>query len=125
MRSVTAMLFLLTASPATAETALEMQSWCRPVANAQIRENGDILMPSNQETGFCWGAFAGIQDFVIWRNYDGTQILKLCVPFGATRLQLVKTFEKYVDDNPNIAHEPFTLVAVKAFVAAFPCANVR
>lgn len=125
MRSVIAILFLLTASPAVAETALEVQSWCRAVANAEIREDGFIHFFSNQETGFCWGAFAGIQDFVIWTDKDGARILGLCVPAKATRLQLIKIFVKYVDDSPNIAHEPFTGVAVRAFAAAFPCANVR
>ncbi len=41
----------LWASPVRAETALEMASFCRPVAEAQIKADGNLLMPATYETG--------------------------------------------------------------------------
>jgi hypothetical protein len=105
------------------ETALQVQSWCREVINAKLGANDTILLKrSNFYTGFCWGAFASIQQFSTYVPRGSTdRLLYICTPPTSTRLQLIKIFSKYVDDHPETAHEDFSDIAFQALVKAFPC----
>ena len=104
-----------------AESALEMSSYCKLVAEAQHTGTQIILMPTTYETGRCWGAFAAIQSsFNI--GYEATEpFFEACLPEQSSRQQLVLVFVRYVDENPQSAHEDFFLIAIDAFQDAFPC----
>ena len=79
---------------ANAETALEVRSWCNPVANAKLGANDVISYPPNHNTGFCWGAFATIQEFSKYRWPDNSMYLGFCPLPTSSRLQYVKVFSK-------------------------------
>jgi hypothetical protein len=111
--------FLIAATPASAEKALEVQSWCRNIAHAPLTEH-KVYLNRTFEDGFCWGAFAAIQaasNFI----YADQHVLKICVPTEATRVQHIKIFSHYVDQHPDLAHNDFAAVAQRALSDAFPC----
>jgi hypothetical protein len=85
---------------AQVETALQVQSWCRAVANAPVRSDDRIGMEQTFDASFCWGAFATIQLLTEYVRADGTRVLGICVPPNSTRLELVKIFSKYLDEHP-------------------------
>jgi hypothetical protein len=106
---------------ANAETALEVQSWCTPVVNGKLSANDMISYMENHDTGFCWGAFATIQEFSKYTWDDGTTLLRFCPPSNSSRLQYIKVFSRFVDDHPEDAHQEFARVARQALASAFRC----
>ena len=106
---------------ANAETALEVQSWCKPVVNAKLGANDTISYKPTHDTGFCWGAFAAIQELSKYRWDDRTLLLRFCPPPTSSRLQYIKVVSKYVDDHPEDGHQEFAGVARLALASAFPC----
>jgi hypothetical protein len=119
---VAATFALITATATTtAETALEVQAWCKPVVNAEQLENSMIHYKGTHDTGFCWGGFATIQELAHYEWDSGTTILRFCPPPTLSRLQFIKIFSKYVDDHPEQGHEGFSRVAMLALTSAFPC----
>ena len=93
--------FIITTSSSQAETALEVQSWCTTTANAPLLADGKVGLGTTFDDGFCWGAFAAIQDL--------------------SRIEYVKIFLRYVDQHPEQLHMDFAGVARRALAAAFPC----
>jgi hypothetical protein len=114
-------LLCLTAAGARAETSLEVQSWCGPIANGAVNAAGQIDFDETPTNQFCWGAFAAIQGLtrIVWQN--GDRALKSCPPPEATRAQLIKVYLKFAGDHPELAHQPFEQVARLSISAAFPC----
>ena len=45
----------------------------------------------------------------------------VCVPGGATTIQIVRVIKKYLADNPGKAHRPTRYIASLALAGAFPC----
>jgi hypothetical protein len=62
---------------AKAETALEVQSWCKPFVTAKLGANKRVWAEENKDTGFCWGAFAAIQEFSRFRK-SGAAMIDVC-----------------------------------------------
>ena len=108
---------------AKAETALEVQSWCKAVVNGKLGANDTISYPPNHDTGFCWGAFGAIQDLSKYVGHDGTRLLRFCAPADSSRFQQIEVFSKFVDDHPEDAHYVFVCVARQALAFAFPCSG--
>ena len=106
---------------AKAETALEVQSWCKPFVTAKLGANKRIWAEENEDAGFCWGAFAAIQELSRFRKSSGATMIDVCAPSDSSRLQFIKIFSKYVDDHPANAHETFALIAYLSLSEAFPC----
>jgi hypothetical protein len=114
-------LLLFSYTAASAETALEVQSWCQDIAHAQITADDRIRFDLGCDTGFCWGAFAILQDVSrIPVKIDGHLYL-FCPPRNSTKLQFIKVFSRFVDNHPASANEDFGLIAVIALGDAFPC----
>jgi hypothetical protein len=105
---------------ARAETALEVQSWCKGM-DAKLGQNDAFTFVMNYNSGFCLGAFASIQELSVYIWENGTPYLGFCPPADSSRLQYIKIFSKYVDDYPASAHQRFGVVAKSALAAAFPC----
>jgi hypothetical protein len=105
----------------TAETALEVQSWCRDIITAKPGANHTFSFRPTHETGFCWGSFGAIQELSLAAQEDGTRLLGICLPADSDRLQLINIFSAYVDDHPEIAHQGFAHVAGQALIDAFSC----
>jgi hypothetical protein len=103
------------------DSALEVQSWCRPYATVEVLPNGLLNAPQGSEAQFCWGAFAAIQELSVTTYGTGGTMLHTCPPPDSTRLQFIKIFLGYVDEHPERANLPFANVAVAALERAFPC----
>jgi uncharacterized protein (DUF849 family) len=84
----------LSAKPASAETAEEMLSSCRPIAQAKMSD-GKISLPRDFDSGVCWGAFATL-DFMLTTVDSQTNkpMFQVCVPLNRTRPQLIAVFVK-------------------------------
>jgi hypothetical protein len=75
---------------AKAETALEVQSWCKAVVNGKLGTNDTISYPPNHDTGFCWGAFGAIQELskYVWimeQDYLDFVLQQIPVGFNISR----------------------------------------
>jgi hypothetical protein len=128
--ALTALLLLCLAPlDSRAETALEVESWCKPIANAAFGENGEISYHSNSDTEFCWGAFATIEELSrVLSSYSYndntltcTPLIGICAPSAVTRVQMIKIFSKYVDEHPDKSHLEFAVIARLSLAEAFPC----
>jgi hypothetical protein len=117
-------ILIATVVPALAETATEVQSWCRPMGSAQVLPDGRIRAGTKFEDGFCWGAFASMQELgnIV---HDNEPLLLFCAPVGSTRVQWVQIFLKYTDQHPEQGQMAFGGVARRALADAFPCRPVR
>ncbi len=111
----------LSFQPAWAETALEVQSWCKRTSEALVLANGSINLGASFNDGFCWGAFAAIQDFSRHVNSEKQRLLNICTPPGSTRLVLIKVFMRYADQHPQALVGDFAFVVQAALGEAFPC----
>jgi len=96
-------------------TALEMASYCKPVAEASRVGEGKLYLDHTWETGQCWGFFSAVQQAV------RTGVLGVCVPPESTLVQMVLIFRRYVEVNPSVGHENAFFVALRALKEAFPC----
>ena len=125
MKNVAAfVLFLIWASPAGAESTEEMLSACRKVAVAEIIDGGKVGVPTDFDSGSCWGAFAALQkivNLVDSRAVTTMPIFHICSPPNSTRTQLVSIFVEYARRHPERLHEDFVFVAFDALRSAFPC----
>ena len=112
---------LVATKPATAETAEEMLSACRPITLAPVSD-GKIAIPSDFQSGLCWGAFAAIE-FNLDTVDSQTQkhLFGVCLPDNRTRPQLIAIFVKYAEAHPERYGDAFMLVAHEAEKIAFPC----
>lgn len=117
---VSLLLLLKFLGGAEAETALEMQSWCGPIVNAQVPGPVMIHFVPTYQTGLCWGSFAAIQQMSMIYNDNGMMI-EICAPADFTRSQFIRVFYKYVSDHPKSANQPIAVIAQRALTQAFPC----
>jgi len=105
------------------ETTLQVQSWCKDIANASISSNGSFELPATRDNGFCWGAFAAIQELSRVVLRDKRLALEVCSPAESTRIEYIKIFMRYSGDHPEVGHDYFALVALSALQQAFPCSQ--
>ena len=112
-------LLVFMACAAWGETAEEMRSSCGKVVEASVTE-GKVALPTDFESGRCWGAFASIQRAIAARS-AGAHILRVCAPENSTRTQLIAIFIDFVKLNPKLMSEDFFITAVDSLRQAFPC----
>lgn len=103
------------------ETAKEMLSACRPVADAKV-SNGMVTLPIGFESGVCWGAFSVAQGLLNTSDPGQPPALHVCLPATSTRSQLIGVYVKYVDAHPEKDEDEFVTVLLGATLDAFPCA---
>ena len=105
---------------ASAESASEMLSACRPIAQAPgSRER--IALQETFESGLCWGAFATIQKIARYADEKGRLFFRVCAPASSRRTQLIAVFVRYAADNPQRLHEDYFRIALDSLQEAFPC----
>jgi hypothetical protein len=114
-------LSVLSAIPVRAETALQMQSWCKDITNVRITQNDHLLMPQTFDNGFCWGAFSVFEGLGRAVLPNKSRLLGFCAPETSTRLQFIKVFLSYANQHPELVHRDFEQVAAWALINAFPC----
>jgi hypothetical protein len=118
----TIIISILFVTPSFAESTQEMLSACKSLTT-NIKMSGDKATISNTfDGGKCWGAFMAIQNMLYFYEGDGTTpTLGVCVPKEVTRTQLISTFVKHAEDNPQLLHENFIKTAFNCIIDAFPC----
>ena len=115
---------ILFSSVASAQSAGEMLSACRPVAQAELSDNY-VRFERTFASGMCWGAFLAIQSAIVWANADGSRLFAVCAPTESKTTQLVAVFIEYAQRNPQRHHEPFFEVAIASLRTSFPCSVSR
>jgi Ssp1 endopeptidase immunity protein Rap1a len=120
-----ALLALVTASLGLAESAEEMLSSCKLLADAKV-SNGQVTLPKDFESGRCWGAFGTFQDLARTSMprppaLREEPVFGFCAPSSSTRTQYIAIFVEYARRNPKRLNEDFFDVALDALVDAFPC----
>jgi hypothetical protein len=113
-------LLFSTAKISHALSAEEMASNCKGVANAAI-SSGQISLPTDFETGVCWGAFTSLHEAAFATGSDDKPVFHICFPDSASVSESVKVFLAYLDKHPEKLHESYFMIAVMANQAAFPC----
>src|SRR5215471_11460749 len=79
-----AFVFWIAVVPASAETAMEVQSWCRDIAHTRFVREHKVNVGQKFEDGFCWGAFAALQTVSAFASAD-QRVLWICAPAESTR----------------------------------------
>jgi hypothetical protein len=99
----------------------EMHTRCRLAIRLYDGERG--FMPDESlQAGFCLGFVRGFIDANLAHGMAG-QLTPMCLPDdGPFDLeQGVRVFWKYLSEHPERLHENETILALEAFVEAFPC----
>jgi len=120
--SIIVVFALMISSPSFGESAGEMSSNCRKIADAKV--SGDtISYVQDHDTGVCWGAFLVLQDMVmvIDDSVGKKRIFSICPPSESRRLQYILIFLKYAKDHPEQLHEDFLFVALDSLRKTWPC----
>ncbi len=128
------MTWLSLAPRAHAQSAAELATDCAPYRHGLILEakpGGRSLVEApgaNNNSAFCWGAFAALQDFADLQRVGALQLStkptsRPCIPLGTERLQLVKAFLRYVDANAPVRPLAFGVVLLAAMQQAYPCSG--
>jgi hypothetical protein len=119
------MLVLVTASLGLAESAEEMLSSCKQIADAKV-SNGKVTLPQDFQSGKCWGAFGTFQELAsVIINPAKEPAFGVCAPASSTRTQYIAIFVEYVRRNPKRLNDGFFDVAWAALVDAFPCSRPK
>lgn len=108
------------ARPALAQSAQQLLSACRPIANGEVVEDG-VKFARTYDTGLCWGTFAMLQ--LVIRHVDEKRHppYNVCAPEASTRSQLVQVFVKFAAASPERLHEDGARMALESLQIAFPC----
>ena len=108
---------------AHAQSAEEMASNCKGVAEARIIESG-VAIPQNFQNGVCWGAFGTLLTAIsiVPKSFpkDGP-VLGVCAPENSTQSELIKIFMAYTTRHPEQLHKDYFFVALAALREVFPC----
>jgi hypothetical protein len=97
--------------------------------NRVIRAVDDGVAPSATsegiEAGHCIGLIKGIIKLnMVYQAKDRDSAL-FCPPSKISSGQAVRIVVKYMRDNPSELHNEESLVAIAAFIDAYPCADER
>jgi hypothetical protein len=95
-------------------------SLCRPVVEAPLDRNGDVVTPDTFSAGRCFGAFESLQ-VLSALQIGGKPALGICPPTKTTMTQWVAVFVEYTKRHPERYQEPFARVALDALAESFPC----
>jgi hypothetical protein len=115
--------FVCAAPFAFSQSAEEMASNCKGIVDAKI-VNDQIAVPSDFQSGVCWGAFGTIQTIVtiVPRSFpQNGPLFEVCLPHEGTRSQLIRIFMAYTERHPERLHEDYFFIATTALKQAFPC----
>lgn len=119
IRAGAAALAVVLSMPGEARSATptnEMMEWCKPLADAQILPNSSArVMNFTFESGTCYGAFVALHALAY------NKLLGVCAPNGVGVVQIVRLFDAYARQHPEIQHQSFELTALAALRLAFPC----
>ena len=118
-------------APPNTTSAMHLMSYCEEVVKSRVGPDSRVDMDYNFQSGLCFGAFLAFHSLsfaydVVKDSPNGTQnkykrILPVCAPQGVSLIQMVRIFDSYARQHPEIQHEPFDVVVLNALESAFPC----
>jgi hypothetical protein len=103
-------------SSVRADTGNEMAGNCRAFLKEKI--------PNSQyfDAGICAGFVNGVTDTLSIARMASPETIGICIPGeGFTMGQAARVLLKYFDDHPETLNENASLLALKAYRAAYPC----
>ena len=107
-----------------AETTEKLLFDCRPVTQAKVDSSGAVEMNTDFESGFCWGAFATIDQMLMAINATTHRpIFNVCLPKSHTRYQMISIFVRYAEKHPELYNQDSPWVAFEAAREVFPCSE--
>ena len=116
-------LALLASTPCHAQSVADMQSACRTIPDAQVKEGKIFFKEESFTAGICWGAFGVLQDDALLLDDTGRPLFHGCPPTKVRRNQLVVVFLKYAEKHPQRLGERFLPFARESLTEAFPCSK--
>lgn len=116
--AILGVVFSLATSPAIAQTAGQLQQWCRESTRLDAENR------NRTEAGLCVGFVAGVaqaRGLVVGElNGKGPDwMVRGCVPNGVTNGQLVQVVARFLDTHPESHHLPAASPAWLAISTAF------
>lgn len=106
-----------------AETGNELLAEC----NLAIRAMDDAVRLSTADgikAGGCLGLMQGITTLSQVYQHRDKDLALFCLPSGGvTNAQAARVVVSFLRDNPSSLHNNGSLLAIKAFMEAFPCAD--
>jgi hypothetical protein len=126
--AIIALALLLTEAPAAHAyvSTMQMMEWCKPVVDATPLPDGNVRSVHTYESGLCWGAFMSLDGLSL--DYDvntKASLIYVCRHASDSTaqavVQMVRVFDTYARQHPEIQHEKFEVTALAALSAAFPC----
>jgi hypothetical protein len=97
-------------------STMQMMEWCKPVVNATPLPDGNTRSVHTYESGTCSGAF-----LVLHALSHKAMLVGVCPPDGVGIVQMVRIFDAYARQHPEIQHQSFELTALAAFKPVYPC----
>jgi len=114
-------LFACSIKPLHADKTQDLLSRCRPLTHARTSGNS-VEMKEDFESGYCWGAFATIDQMLMAYTPATKQpLFNVCLPNDHTRYQMISIFVLYAEKHPERYNEDVPWVAFDAAREAFPC----
>jgi hypothetical protein len=98
-------------------STMQMMEWCKPVLVAKPMESYQT-----GEGGLCLGAFIALHALSYDHLYGHNEsMLGVCPPSSVEPIQMVRIFDAYARQHPEIQHQSFEGTALAAFKPVFPC----
>jgi len=89
-----------------------------------VTNSGAVEMNADFESGFCWGAFATIDQMLMAIDAATRRpIFGVCLPKEHTRYQMIAIFVRYAEKHPERYNDDSPWVAFDAAREAFPCSK--
>lgn len=112
--------FLVSISPATADSANDLLPSCEVLIRQSQVRGGEVFVP--EEGHPCWYYFNAIENVIILADPATNQpLLGVCAPPTSTLTQIIRVFTDYAQRNPSELHESGVIVGLRALRQAFPC----
>ena len=109
-------------------STMQMMEWCKPVVHATPLPDGNTQSVHTHESGLCWGAFLALDALSSLHemNDPKTSIIGICPPkvmdsTAQATVQMVRIFDAYARQHPEIQHDSFVVIALPALHSVFPC----
>lgn len=102
------------------ESAEQMVSDCKPLANAKITGD-EVAVPSDLRSGICFGAFLAFYRAIWYVDGSGKPLFGVCAPHHISTTQLIKVFIAYTERHHERLQDDFFRIALNASREAFPC----
>ncbi len=111
------LLFAMLSTTALAQDGNELLRWCEnSLSDEKIISSG---VSSAFNAGLCLGMMQGITNLNVF--YEQTKKSLFCLPSSIKNEQAARIVINYLNEHPEKLDQDGTLLAILAFVKAFPC----